>query len=104
MIKSQIPDWSPTKFTSDFEKASINAITRIFPNITTKGCYYHFRNSIWRKGKEIQLRKNKLTRRIVSLCAVLPLLPRDSIGLGWNYIKEFIDPNDKKMYFFTTYM
>lgn len=104
MIKSQIPDWSPTKFTSDFEQPSYNAMLTVFPKVKTKGCYYHFRNSIWRKCKNLQLVKNKSTRRIIALCAVLPLLPRDKIESGWSYIQEFVDVNDKKMCSLVSYM
>lgn len=55
MIKSQIPEWTPTTFKSDFEKAAMNAISTVFRNIVIKGCYFHFSQAVWKKGKQLNL-------------------------------------------------
>lgn len=90
MIKSQLPDWNPTKFKFDYENAAMNAIANVFPSIIVKGCYYHFNKVIFKKGKSL----NMTTRtsqdlkevRMVQLSAVLPLLPENEIMNGWIYI------------------
>lgn len=95
LIKSQIPDWNPSIFITDFEEAAIQAIADVFPNAEHQGCYYHFSNKLWRKSKQLGI-KNKRKKRIVSLCSVLPLLPEDRITEGWEYVKsQVLDFSDR---------
>lgn len=88
VIKTAIPNFSPTKFTLDFEKASMAAIKEVFPEAEIKGCYFHFSQCIWKKGKQLGLTKCTDTRKIVSLTSVLPLLPKEHISDAWSYVKE----------------
>lgn len=46
MIKSQIPDWDPKKYKTDYERAAMKAFTTVFPSVIISGCYYHFNHSI----------------------------------------------------------
>ncbi|XP_013198864.1 uncharacterized protein LOC132904259 [Amyelois transitella] len=103
IIKSQIPDWNPITFKTDFEMAAMNAIISVFPNVIRKGCYFHFSKAVWKKGKDLGLTKSKITRRQVALCAVLPYLPQDQIFNGWFYIAAH-SPDDKKSKIFRKYM
>lgn len=91
IIKSQFPSWTPQKFTSDYETATRAAIVEVFPSIITKGCFYHYSNAVWRKAKKLNLVKEKMSRKIVRLTSVLPLLPSTKVREGWTYILEKIE-------------
>ena len=39
----------PLVIVSDFELAMVQASTMSFPNSYHHGCYYHFKQAIWRK-------------------------------------------------------
>lgn len=86
LIKTRTSQWKPEKVHVDFEIAPTNALKSIFPNITIRGCFFHFKQSICRKDKELNLKGN-IYRKIVNLCSVLPLLPSDKIEEGYIYIK-----------------
>lgn len=95
LIKTQIPDWKPPTFITDFEEAAIQAIADVFPNADHQGCYYHFSNKLWRKSKQLGI-KDKRKKRIVSLCSVLPLLPEERVMEGWEYVKsQVLDFSDR---------
>ncbi|KAL0860038.1 hypothetical protein ABMA27_010353 [Loxostege sticticalis] len=95
MIKSCIPHWEPFKFKTDFEKAAMKAVKSVFPHIELKGCFYHYSQAIWKKAKDFDLTKSKVTKRVVTLCGLLPLLPRDKISEGWCYIESDCPVNAK---------
>lgn len=90
MIKSQLPDWNPTKFKLDYEKAAMNAIIKVFPTVIIKGCYYHYNKAIFKKGKSLNMTSRTSQDlkevRIIELSAILPLLPENEIINGWVYI------------------
>ena len=46
----------PTSWLTDFERAAINAIEAKFPN-TTKGCFFHLQQCVWRKVCESGLKR-----------------------------------------------
>lgn len=95
IIKSQIPEWEPTLFITDFEEAVIQAFKKLFPNAEHQGCYYHCTNTLWRKAKSFKLTR-KRKNRVVGLCCVLPLLPKDCIMDGFHYIVSQIDDIEDK--------
>lgn len=103
LIKTVIPNWKPLKFTSDFEKAAMNAMQFIFPEVQIKGCQIHMAKAVKKRAKELKLDKNKLLNRTVALCTALPLLPRNLIIEGWNYILDVMN-SDEKLNSFSAYM
>ena len=48
-------NFSPQRFTSDFELASIQAFKSIFPDVKFSACFFHYAQSIWRKVQELGL-------------------------------------------------
>lgn len=101
LIASQIPEWRPAKVTIDFEEGTMKALTKF--NVTVKGCYYHYVNSLWRKAKILGLSKDKHKRRIISLCTNLALLPENEIVSGWGYIQNEMMENCESMMKFKDY-
>lgn len=97
LIKSQVPGWNPTKYKTDYEKAAMSAIAKVFPSVIVSGCYYHFNKAIWRKGRDLEITKSSNPAKIreVALSAVLPLLPPSEVINGWSYItrKQTEDEN-----------
>jgi len=47
--------FSPKRFTSDFEIATIQACQYLFPNVKISACFFHYSQSIWRKIQELGL-------------------------------------------------
>ncbi|XP_072942830.1 uncharacterized protein [Epargyreus clarus] len=103
MLKSALPDWNPEIFKCDYEVAPMNAMRNVFVNISISGCYFHFTQAIWKKGKQLKLTKDKLTRRQVALSTALALLPSDKIIAGWFYVASQ-SPDDDNSKEFRNYM
>lgn len=106
MIKSQLPNWNPVKYKVDYEKAAINAILSVFPLVIVKGCYFHYNQAIFKKGRELKMTKSDdiKMRRMVQLSAVLPLLPQNEIINGWVYINARYGTEEKEKKKFIKYM
>lgn len=102
MIKSQGEDWVPTKIHLDFETAAIKAIKYVFQYFKIVNCYYHFTNSLWKMAKKLHI-KNKQETRIVGLCTSLPLLSKELIEKGYEYIQAE-SPKTQNMNKFQNYM
>lgn len=86
LIKKRWPEWSPTKFTVDFERALISELTARFPAAKINGCYFHFVKSLTKKAKSLGMNKSIRMKLIIQLYCRLPLLPINKIQDGWNYI------------------
>lgn len=83
---------------SDFEKASRNAIEFHFPNVLTKGCWFHYRQAIFRKAVKIGIKKFyhlDQYRDFLNLFGALALIPESKVLEGLEFIKTFM-PNEPK--------
>lgn len=87
MLKNKAPNWMPKVVHIDFEMAISNALKHHFPNVAIRRCYFHFKQTIYRKYKNMNGSKMKIYKKIVSLCTVLPLLPLEMVTEGYIYIK-----------------
>ena len=75
---------------SDFEKASRNAIEFHFPNVLTKGCWFHYRQAIFRKAVKIGIKKFyhlDQYRDFLNLFGALALIPESKVLEGFEFIK-----------------
>lgn len=90
LVSSQIDNFCPKKITMDMEQAAVNAFKKNFPDAEIKLCYFHVKRNIRKKGKKLNLLKNKFTSRVVMLCGAMPLLPTEYMTEGWNYILKNI--------------
>ncbi|XP_053618109.1 uncharacterized protein LOC128679717 [Plodia interpunctella] len=103
VLKEHIPDWEPLIYVTDYEQAAMNAISKVFPSVEVKGCYFHFSHNVWKKAKALNLTKEKRLRKHVALSALLPLLPREFISDGWCYLMED-SPESNEIQQFNDYM
>ncbi|XP_025018145.1 uncharacterized protein LOC107369738 [Tetranychus urticae] len=99
--------WQPTKFTTDFEIATIKAINIIFPFCELKCCLFHFSQSLWRNvGKFGLVNRYKANDDNVKLSvkriSALPFLKTEDIVDAYNAIKASA-PDDDDMIGFLTY-
>ena len=90
LIKDKIADsglvFSPTSAMADFETAVPNSMRDIFPDINTKGCFFHFTQSIWRKAQATGLQIPYHTETMTTLvrrAAILPLMLLASVQDVW---------------------
>ena len=77
---------------TDFEKAAIGAFEFCFPNVVTKGCYFHFNQALYRKCCELGLKrkyhKDEEFRTWVKMMMALPLVPMDQIEAAYIHIVD----------------
>lgn len=99
LIKKELPLWRPTKIVVDFEAAAIAAIREVFPGTSIHGCYFHFKQCLWRKVQEIGLvqsyKLDKETRNTIQLCGALSFLKPADVEEGWLFIMENITPHSQ---------
>ncbi|XP_049886684.1 uncharacterized protein LOC126381225 [Pectinophora gossypiella] len=103
LIKEKNPDFRPTNFKIDFEKAAINAINEIFPEAVVNGCFFHYSQAIWKKGKKLGFTETEGGKKFIGLCAAMAYLPHDHIPEAWLYLLHNV-PNGAAATAFTDYM
>ena len=79
------------RVTTDFEIAMIQAIQEVFPSASTKGCFFHYSQAVWRKvqnlGLQEEYRSNLDLSRFVSKILALSLCPVRFVRVAWSAIK-----------------
>ncbi|CAF4912199.1 unnamed protein product [Rotaria sp. Silwood1] len=82
----------PAFITIDFEKAVENAFALVFPQCKILGCFFHFKQSIWRNISELGLKKefmeNYVSRRTMKNLAALVFVPEQNVIQEFTHIKE----------------
>ena len=78
--------------TVDFEEALINSVEQYFPNKRILGCYYHYKQSLYRQAQKYNL-TNKNNKEdtydlINNKLGKLPFLKIGNINIFENYIKD----------------
>ena len=73
-----IPNFKPTFALCDFEIASRNAFTTVFPNIILVGCLFHYTKALHEKVQKLGLGKlykyNKVFKTWINQVMSLPFL------------------------------
>jgi hypothetical protein len=88
VFKSWLPYESrlPTRATTDFEIGLINSLNKSLPWISDMvGCYFHFKQAINRKLKELGAGKN--TEYLTYLAGTLTLVTKSEIHLVFDYME-----------------
>ena len=52
-----------TTFTCDFETAIINSIRSVFKNVRIIGCYFHYKQSLLRNAKNLDMVKKNIKKQ-----------------------------------------
>lgn len=99
----------PSKILCDFEKASINALESIFPDVEVHGCFFHFSQSIYRKIVDLGLQHRYHNEPDFSLkirCfSALAFLPCSDVIQGFEELSEDEDvPSEFLSYFERAYV
>ena len=70
----------PKFFTTDFEKAVMNAVNLVFPDTIIIACYFHLVQNLWDFSAKNKLRTKKQimnTKLIINLMKFIIHLPRE---------------------------
>ena len=87
-------DLSPETITIDFEMAVINSITRYFPDALIHGCFFHFRQNLFRHIQECKLVKDynnqedSEVRVNLKKIAALAFLPISDVVKGYKLLTK----------------
>ncbi|XP_059175689.1 uncharacterized protein LOC131955549 [Physella acuta] len=91
---------SPRFIVTDFEKAAINACIE-FPTATSKGCFFHFSQNIWRKlqalGLALLYGQDPQFCLLMRQIAALAFLPSAEIPEAFNELKNIFPPNTAEL-------
>lgn len=101
----------PEKIVTDFEKAPMTAVKRIFgEHVRTQGCFFHLCQSTWRKIQELGLVTRYKTdsdfRDFAGMVDALAFLPMERVEDGMEYLRSMQprDSGDLLEYFDATYV
>ena len=90
-IRELVPNFQPLHAISDFERASMNAMKAVFPQIIITGCLFHYKQAIFRKLGNLHLSnyflKNRIANSYFKLFMGIGFLPQENIINAFNYLK-----------------
>ncbi|CAA91234.2 hypothetical protein [Bracoviriform inaniti] len=74
----------------DFERALIKSVKESMPNVTIRGCWFHFTRAISCHWQNLGLKNvsSPLVQDILSLAWVLPLLPKEDFPVAIEFYRE----------------
>lgn len=67
---------------TDYEAALRKAIKKAFPATSLSGCFFHFGQAVYRRGRALQLPDFQQGSTALKMAMALPLLPPDFINEG----------------------
>ena len=99
--RNNYPGFKPKKCVVDFETALYSSIQFTF-ECEMQGCYFHYRQALWRKWVHFGLRRNETLLFWLQQLMSLPLLPAEKIPEGFQYLSpsklQNTDDNVLKFY------
>lgn len=84
---------------TDYETALRNSIRKIYPGTSIHGCFFHFGQAVYRKGRALQLPLYSLGNMALRMAMALPLLPVNDIDKGIDLICNLLKHDE-----FSTYL
>lgn len=84
---------------TDYESALRNAIRKMFPATAIHGCFFHFGQAVYRKGRALQLPEFSLGSIALKMAMALPLLPANKIDEGIDLVCDLLSHDE-----FSTYL
>lgn len=98
----------PETVMMDFEVAAKRAVIAVYPDITVKGCFFHYSQCIWRKvqscGLVTTFKDNDDFRMLVRRASVLPLVPIGLVEDVWFHALENNDDDTASVVAFKDYV
>lgn len=86
------PTLNPDSVVSDYESASINAMTSVFPGVSVVGCSFHLSQCLWRKIQTLRLteayRCNVNIRVKCKMLLALSYIPERDVQFAFEIITE----------------
>jgi len=83
--------WRPVTVISDLEQASITAFVTEFPGITVQGCYFHFKQALWRAIQRLGLvnsyRNSRRLKKCVKKVMALGFLPIAIVRINFDRLR-----------------
>lgn len=83
---------------TDYEVALRNAIRSAYPNTSIHGCFFHFGQAVYRKGRALQLPSFTLGSNALKMAMALPLLPAENIDEGIDIICQMLSSDEFSSY------
>lgn len=104
IVKSRI-NIPPLLITSDFESAFINAAKEVFPDSEISLCFFHFKQSLFRKIQNLGLVSDYMNDNEIKLALKIPqaiaFLPTDQVWQTFHDLKEtYVSENEKVKAFY----
>ncbi|XP_068237240.1 uncharacterized protein [Palaemon carinicauda] len=91
-IREEVQELKVEEVMADFEKTVWSAFRKELPDITMKGCCFHYTQAIWRKAQAVGMQKlykdDRATRSFVQNLMALPLLPAEHIVPIFEHLLE----------------
>ncbi|KAJ8322426.1 hypothetical protein KUTeg_000022 [Tegillarca granosa] len=91
-----------------FERGSQNAATIVCPNVTIKGCLFHYGQCLWRKiqscGLQSDYSNNDDINKFVRRTMTLSLVPVEKIEDVWFQTLGEVDSDDRSVVDFSDYV
>ena len=91
----------PTRITTDFERAAYNTLRETFPLAKLTGCYFHFKQAVYRnlqqKGLESLHNQNPSFQYLVSLLYGLAMVPANKIPEYYDtVVQDYLESQEEK--------
>ncbi|CAF3834472.1 unnamed protein product [Rotaria sordida] len=91
-------DFRPESIQTDFESGTLKSIKELLPNVSHKGCLFHFGQNVWRHVQDNSLSKkyqeDDTFRTNVKKLIALAFLPLNDIINGFDLIAAEFDDDD----------
>ena len=100
---------NPKFITIDFEQSAINALKHVFPNVTIKGCNFHYNQCLFRKLQELGLQQtyyassdedSKSVKTLYQRTRALAFMPTWNIDDLWCQVMDSFDYIPRSQEFF----
>ena len=103
--------FQPDTVLADFELGLRNAIEEVWPSATVRGCYFHFKQALWRNFHRFDLTPEYQVigsdiRKSFQRIGAIPFVPDEDLDYTWDTLKPTIpnDMDDFVRYFESTWM
>ena len=85
----------------DFERAAMNAVNHVFPEVCVIGCSFHFRQALMRRVQQEGLKsvyekdsRYPSARTWLRIVMAISMLPAFAVPLVWNEVKNAFTTGD----------